>query len=55
MDLKNKGLTKKMDKKISATVNRHVHDALKHNGILIEDKTYKYCVPQYIPNYFHSE
>ena len=32
--------------------NRRIHDALKGKGILIEGKTYKYCEPQFIPNYF---
>ena len=33
-------------------VNPRIHDALKGKGIEIDDKTYKYCEPQFIPNYF---
>ena len=33
-------------------VNPRIHDALKGKGISIDDKTYKYCEPQFIPNYF---
>ena len=50
--LEKKGLKTHANLRINERINRCLHETLKGNGVLIDDKRYKYCEPQFIPNYF---
>ena len=50
--LKKEGLVTHVASKTDENINSRIHEKLKGKGVRIDDKTYKYCEPQFIPNYF---